>query len=238
MPPPALSKKFRYTSDWPIDKLIYRKSDSGSVPHATSFAGAVLYTYPHGLAFRPLCYGIYSEDNFNTHYEVGNDPWFTFNGGPWPRLSMVVSSDATNVYVMIVNFDTTRTLYWRIMGLAPSDATTSEITLPDTGQGGFIVNSDFNYTKLFMGGINTTSIASFGTATATITHNLGYKPMYLSWIEDSSGATFFSGTEAMMGVPAIQILAYITDTALICNLTSNIGSTTAAKVHYKIYLDE
>ncbi|MBM4644794.1 hypothetical protein GS464_20250, partial [Rhodococcus hoagii] len=111
-PLPANAKKFRYISDYPVDKVIWRNRGSQSIPHAVTITDTVEITIPHGLGFRPLVRGIYSEDNFSNYFEIGNDPWF-FNSafGMWgQRLSAQVYSDSTNVYLVFINFDSTRTL--------------------------------------------------------------------------------------------------------------------------------
>src|SRR5690606_23387003 len=111
--------------------------------------------------------------------------WF-FNATPnyWTeRINMTIESDSVNVYVRLINFDTTRTIYYRVSGLVPPTATLSDILLPSSKKS-FTFNTDDNYMKLFYNQITTHSIPTFGIDTVYIDHNLGYKPTILLFTED------------------------------------------------------
>ena len=233
----ANATSFKYTTDYPIDKVIYRTSGSESIPHASFVAEAVTITIPHDLGFRPLCRAVWSEDGFATYYEIGNDPWFfdaTF--GYWTqRIVTQITSDATNVYMTFLNWDTTRTLAYKIIGLAPTDMPASDIT-PAQGDGSFRFNTDYNYLKILDQGVETVTLGSFGSSTdLTVGHLLGYRPLALTWTE-FDGKTYQSGTENVMGVSSANSTTHVTDTSLVTSIESS--GAASVDVHYRIYLDE
>jgi hypothetical protein len=235
IPTPANVKKFRYISDYQVDKVVWRSRGSQSIPHAASTSDSVTITIPHGLGYRPLLRGVYSDDNFVSYYEVGNDPWFydpTYL--MWSqRLVMQVSSDATNAYVSILNWDTTRTIAWRLIGLAPSDMPSAAVTRPPTGDGGFFFNSDYNYLKLLRDDKQTITMPPFTSTGVSVNHGLGYRPIALAWTE-FSGRTYQAGTETALGVLPVYSKPYTTDSLFVCELE---GGGVDVTVHYKVYLD-
>lgn len=236
-PSPATAKLFSYTSDFPIDKVIWRNQGSESVAHATTPSDVELVTIPHGLGFRPLVRGIYSDNDFVDYYELGNDPTWINGGNFQNRLTAQVSADATNVYLALLNFDTTRTFKWRLIGLAPTDMPAVASFATPKGDGNFYLNTDYNYLKLFSAGKTTVNAAAFGNATATIAHGLGYIPLAMIWTE-FGGVTYQQGSERLIGVTGWGSTSNITSASLVVNMTNDTGAPASADVHYRIYIDD
>lgn len=235
--PSALTlQKFKFTSDYPVDKVIYRHTDTQTVPHAPTASDSVTYTYAHGLGFRPLVRGIYSDDGFSTYYEFGNDPYFfdtTFMTYS-QRISATAYADATNVYVTVINWDTTRSMSWKVIGLYPADGGTLAAPTNTGGDSKFLFNSDYNYLKLIDDSVTTLTTSGAGFQNVTVTHSLGYAPMFMAWTE-FGGYTRPVGTENAVGVTSVGANAYATTTQAVVELETYIP--VAMKVHFKVYAD-
>lgn len=230
----ANAKEFLLTTDYPTDKVSYKTAGSTVVPTAVSMSDTVLVTIPHGLGYAPLCIGTFSEaSDFSVYYEFGNSPYFynsTF--AYWgPRISVVVESDAINVYVYLINFDSSRTIYYRITGLVPSGVT-SGVPLT-TNRGSFQFNTDNNYLKVHLNSIHTGNYSG-GAATVTIPHDLGYRPMAFVFSE-LSGRVRRSGAENAIGVTGVATTSYVDSVNLYVIVDSFASSV---KLHYRVYLDD
>ena len=138
------------------------------------------------------------------------------------------------------------------MGFEPSD---SHRKLPKTSQNArqFILNTDYNYLKLFKKGVeNITIHQTIPQPTAdpiTITHNLGYRPQALFWVEDiynnSSVVYQFDMTTLPSNIyddyygtitTPKQCIETYPDKFIIRPIIPQTGDT--HKLHYRIYYDE
>lgn len=234
---PQEAQKTVLNTDYPVDKVGFRYQSSITVPQASSMADSVLVTIPHGLPYTPLCIGSFSEfSDFSVYYEIGNPPQFYFAlFNSWgDRISVTYESDATNIYVYLINFDTTRTIYYRISGLVPSNATSTP-KLTSLSQKSLIFNTDNNYMKIFYNQRTTYSVGMSGLLTATIPHELGYRPTALVFTEDEDGRVRLSGSENSVGITGMASTSYVTTTSLIVDLDTVF---TNVALHCRIYLDD
>lgn len=198
------------SSDYPLDKIIYMRSGSFSVPAGGGLGASD--AIEHILPFTPLIIGTWSTDSdFTTSKECFVSGW----EGVDPNLPYVsVKSDGTNVTITAFNpGGSAITAYWRAYGFIPSDADLdAEATAALADQ--FQFNTDYNYTKLFKAGI------ALAAATTTIDHDFGYRPQVIAWLK--TGSSF----------EQINVSGYIkvTTTQVIITAPSN-------DVHYRIYAD-
>lgn len=237
IPSPTTAKKFLYSSDFPTDKVIWRSPGSQSIPHANNASGSVTITIAHGLGYRPLVRGVYSENNFTDYYEIGSAPFFFFSGQWLPRINAAVSSDTTNVYLTFLNLDTTRTISWKLIGLLPSDAPATAKKITPKGDGKFYFNSDQNYLKLLYDVKIPATVPGWSDLLVSRTHSLGYHPRVMVWTE-YGGKTYMSSTESTVGLVPITSIFYTTTAGFTCKLMSNTSSSTSVNVHLKLYVDE
>lgn len=225
-----------FTSRYDVDKVITKKSGSASIPQAATFSNAVLVTIPHDLGYAPLCLGQFSEtSSFDVAYEFGNPPRiYNATLGIWvPRINVTVESDATDIRLIFINFDTTRTLYYRLVGLIPSEVTSSPI-MPVADRNDVLFSAADNYLKILSDSKVSAPFDGTNPQTFTIYHGLGYKPMAMVYSEES-GRVRRAGAENQVGVTGIDSTVYI-DTANLY-IEANCSFPTTLTFHYRIYLD-
>lgn len=199
-------------SDFPLDKIIIMKSGSFTIPSFGSHDASI----SHDLPFRPLPMGTWSlTSNFDTSYDIGA----LFNN----FIQSGVESNNADIIIRTNNLTGSAvTFYYRVFGFEP---TTSNLSAPFTASlaDSFIINTDYNYTKLFN--------ADFISVDRTVTHDLGYRPQVVTWVEGTTGTiTYKPYMEADSTVN--NITAQITDTEVVFAFLS-----TTLKLHYRIYLD-
>ena len=201
-------RNFLLNTDYPMDKVIYLNSGS----HSMTGGGGSIKQFAHNLGFTPLIIGTWSfNSNFLTSREGG---MFTAEGTDPTTAYTTFSANATDITIDCFNPGATATIYYRIYGFMPSDVN-ADVAFTASLAENFQFNTDFNYTKLF-----SSSVASAGTS--TITHNLGYRPQVLTWIEDST----IYGTTAIVDSGFVKAT---TTTVVIISPTKS--------VHYRIYAD-
>lgn len=226
------AKQLLFTSDYPNDKVVYLETGSTSFTASTS---AQLTTIPHGLPFTPLVGGNWAlTSDFSVQYEFA-----TYIGGNVTIYDYAVNvyADADNVYIYGDNITgTTKTLYYRIYGFQPP-ADTSEVTsLNDTGDN-FILNTDYNYMKLYLSDTETLP-STQGTGvetTVSIPHGLGYVPQAVGWITYTTN--FVPAVHPFGTTHPVQrnIAMYVDSTNVSFYVPAYVDS---AEVYYRIYLDE
>lgn len=213
-------RNFLFNTDYPIDQLVFVHEGSGSL----GTGGTI--NVPHGLPFIPNVLFYWS---FNSDFSIVYDQ----NVGPFPSgnpsfpftLQVTATSDATNV---ILNANGTlgpSTVYYRIMAFEPSD---SSADVPATAQSAdnFTLNTDQNYTKLFLN--DKVTVASGGNT--TITHDLGYIPQVMIW-------NVFSGVSTPMQYTSLDGFnrdVEVTTTSIIINNDTFL----TYDFYYRIYADE
>lgn len=208
----ASPDNFLLNSDYPVDKIVYKISGSFS---ATGGGGlGTLSQFNHNLGFRPLIIGTWSTDsNFSTSREGG---FFSFEGTDPDTIYTQFYSNDTQISISTFNPTVpTVTIYYRIYGFMPSNIN-ADAAFTASLADKFQLNTDYNYTKLYLSGITTAA------ATTTITHNLGYRPQVMAWLKDAS----IYGTEMIVDMGYIKV----TTTTIVITAPSN-------DVHYMIYAD-
>lgn len=169
------SRDFLLTTDFPLDKVIYMASGSNTVPAS----GFPTIEISHNLPFRPLITGSWSLDaNFSTSKDPGFPQYGDFNQ-PYLEVS------STPTLLRVSPYNTTSgsvTFYWRVYGFMPPNV--NEVAPFTASQSDdFVMNTDYNYTKLFSAGI-----ANLTSGNVSIDHNLGYRPQVEIWAESAFDA--------------------------------------------------
>lgn len=220
------AKNFLVNSDFPFDNVIYLKSDSTAMDSSTNLS------FPHNLGFAPMLDVTWSYDSdFRTTYFQNSGPVSGAYPGYLYDLQVTVESDASNVYLYASGPPPTRTGYYRIFGFQPNDSNASIVPTVSSGDN-FILNSSYNYTKLFkQGSIPYTA----GAVSVSFAHNLGYYPQVQVWnMGTYTGARM--GLIAASGDSASDVWQInITTTSL--NMAIN-NIYTSGTLYYRIYLDE
>ncbi len=238
MPPISESKKLTLTTDYPYDKVVFKRSGTISVPKASSIADAVTVTIPHGLPFTPLCVGSYSNDSWATSFDFGSGSiqfvaaFNQFMNSPFG----VVESDATNIYATFINFAATTTFAYRVTALQPISIPSNTSIAESPVTYGLYMDSTENYLKIYdQGTISVNDSGSAGFDVRSVTHNLGYIPVVLifsTW----DGRTRLYGSEQAIGVSGVEAYSTLTTTTL--NMYFDTYFAGLFTMHYRIYLDD
>lgn len=228
----ASQKKMKFTSDYPIEKVMFLTSGSASVPNSTVDLTPGI-SIPHGLPFTPLPEIVWSNTSDFSIANVRGDSAYNssaFTTGAGQLYA--VSADATNVYITRYNNSgSTQTLYYRITCLAPSDASEeSVVNFTANSADKFVFNSDYNYMKLFKAGKLT-------SGSNTYAHGLGYIPRVRAWygLSGSYSPDIFAqmiDTDPTGGGGQTSGV-HITSTQIIW-----LNPSTYDDIEYRIYLDE
>lgn len=213
-------------TDYPIDQYVCYST--GSVT-ASSGGGFSTTTVAHGLGYAPLLYIQWSEtSDFSTPRELLQNPSDLYsNAEPWVIRGW---ADATNVSFYFQNWGgSSKTIYFRAWGLAPSNVSAD---VPHTsgvsGLSNFILNTDMNYLKLYMEGRVVVS-----SAPTSVTHDLGYLPVVMVWVED--GTIGGAGSIAQEITPVLYIQYGPTNATDVT--TSELIFNDTGTYHYRIYLE-
>lgn len=199
---------FLLNTDYEMDKIIY--FTSGSVdPTGT------IKVDDNKFRFIPLLFGVFSfhEDFSDT----------ISNGTAKNDYSCSLTATATGIYVMYRN-DNNKKLYYRIYAFMPTDGGGNiGSTQKDAKQ--FILNTDYNYCKLYKKG----TVA--GGETLTVNHDFGYTPLVMTWYSGNGGLvpqTYNTNNDP--DLPSCQV------TDKYVKLRNYDGAT--RPLHYRIYYDE
>lgn len=215
---------FLLNSDYPLDKVIYQDIRSVAIP-GYDYNDV---TFAHGLGFLPLVSAQWSTaSDFSVSYNIGGGP----NTGATRSYATGIAADGTNIYLTTSNNTASAvTLYFRIYGLMPDNVNAD---VPSTASSGdtFILNTDYNYSKLVTAG-RVTGPGS-GTSTSTITHALGYRPQVSIWMTRASRVSPYLLNQ-VTATPFDAVTAHVTTTALVFTFTSVLE---AYEMHYRIYGD-
>lgn len=222
---PITGNMFLVNSDYPNDKIVYINSGSLTVADGAS----VEVNVPHGLTFRPMLIGTWSNDpNFSTSFEQGSPGYSALSD---PQLS--IQSTATNIRLIPTNFTgSTLTFYYRVYGFMPSDVNESAVFTADLSSQ-FSLNSEFNYTKLYK-----TGVLLWNGATQTVNHGLGYRPQIEIWFEQELNSNiltrWYSGIDdSYAGTDKV----FVDNTNLTFKFQSS-GGVSGRKWYYRIYIDK
>lgn len=213
---PQEAKGTLLNTDYPIDKIVGYSAGSQSVP---AF-GVPTITVPHGMAYAPLYYIKWSN---TADFAVSNDEI----GVSFNRSLLFSNADSTNIYLFpFNNTGGSLTFYYRIIYFMPTDVDViQDETQSDFDD--FILNTDYNYTKILDQGL-------LNSSSATIAHNLGYYPQVEAWYVRASDGRLVHVVENAVHTsdnPRVQV----TQDSVIFTNGSFLG---VSAWHYKIYLDE
>ena len=213
------ARNFLINTEYSMDKVVYIKTGSMSVPNGTNDTVVI---EAHNLPFTPLPYLVWSNtSDFSVSFTSSDD--VVYPSATYQRYD--IKSDSTNISIDRFNSSgSTKTVYYRIFGLAPSTASIDSV-VPATSSVGdnFIINTDYNYLKLGFSGTTTTSF----------THSLGYYPVTLAWTE-ISGVIRPANNATASNISAVNSGVYVTTTQLVYDD----GGSPGATIHYRIYMDE
>lgn len=220
-------RNFLVISDYPLDKIIYLYEGQLTAA-AGGFATASI---PHDLPFAPLIVGNWSTSPlWSVTYEQQSGPIAPNNNYSPILYGFDVTSNNSASNITLTNYISGApvTAYYRLYGFQPSNSNVDLLATNDADN--FILNTEYNYTKLLSA--NTASIAeSFSIDQfVTVTHNLGYIPQVIYWIERSN--LIERGAQTTPNGSAIS-----------CRVTSDSvifksSQALAATLHYRIYIDE
>lgn len=229
----AQASNFLLTTDYPVDKLVIAGTGTVAQPASTQTS----YSFAHGLPFTPLLYGSWSNtSNYAILYGLNSGPISsTPSVSPFDAL-MKLRADANNLYIVAENYSASAiTFYARLYGFEPT--TDNEVTT-HTGSpyDSFQINTDYNYTKLYLDGYIDKAAGSGSPSTTSVSHNFGADVQAIVWKEDTSTGvitplTFHDGGDFQVE----DVVAYIGTTALTFNFS---GFQPALRMHYRLYIDE
>lgn len=200
----------------PIDKVVGYDTGSFSITSGNTATPS----FAHGLSYAPLYYIKWSTDpSFVVSYDqtgfVGMSDY-----------SLAAQSDATNIYLFGLNLSlSTVTLYYRILYFMPSDVNVAA-DQTQSGLDDFILNSEYNYTKLIISG-------KTASQNETINHNLGFYPQVEVWYERVSDSRIIYNTGNLPDGTWVPVASITTSQLILSDSTG-----TAARWHYRIYGDE
>ena len=113
----------------------------------------------------------------------------------------------------------------------PSDIDAEALFTASTADN-FVINTDYNYSKLWSAGVLTWS-----NSNQVINHNFGYRPQVEIWFEQEMNANlltrWFQGLDtSYAGSDKVRV----TDSQIIFNFNSS-GGVNGRKWYYRIYTD-
>lgn len=210
-------RNFLLNTDYELDKIVLFKEDK--------FTST--YEWDHGLDFTPLVFGVWATDeNFYSVNQIGELDSSSETGYS-PLLSVECLATDTKVKLTSAGNTNNTDLYFRVYAFEPPESTA---TVSPTSQNAkkFILNTDYNYCKLFQTGTFTQSNQEF-------THGLGYIPQVMAWIKYAP--SYLSG--------AVQPLVVNSEaTNFKLSVTTNklkfgvLPTAIISKIYWRIYYDE
>ena len=233
-------RDFYLNTDYEMDKIIYYK-ETKLTPD--QYGGA---TIDHGLSLVPLVTGIWSRtaDFAEPHSLCGVGGVIDPSSNSYTPDAVTVSADESVIrftqFAGPLSGGGYYPFYVRIMGFEPAG---SHKNLGKTSQNAntFILNTDYNYLKLYKAGsedlVWNTQTGLYDTI--TIQHDLGYHPQALFWIE--SVDQYYHDILPINGVKLPNIYVdkscreSYTDKFVIYPPAPH---ASGGRVHYRIYYDE
>lgn len=229
---PLNAKFFKLTTDYPLDKVIYLAS--GSFNMTATLNG--LLSFAHNLPFTPLISGSWSlTSDFSVQYDFNTGTTPTQNSGfsPFDKSINDPYADATNINLQYTNTSSATTAYYRVYGFMPPGV---DFNIPGTASSGdnFVLNLDYNYTKLYM--YDTVPVGSTPFS-QNIVHGLGYYPQIMAWYRDTSNNIYPVSSSLVSGsTPTTGGNIFLPDTN---SFTLYVPSGAAVNaMYYRVYLDD
>lgn len=224
---PITQKKMVMTTDFPLDKVIFLHLGM------LDLSSSLDYIFPNPFTFTPLIKVVWSTSpDFNTTYGVGDGPLSTNPSFPFLPNLAVAKADLSSITLQFGNPGSIPSAYIRMYAFMPSD--TSSAVEPNTSAGdAFVINSEYNYSKLYRAGV--TPFSSTAGSTETINHDLDYYPQIEAWYE-KSGAIYSMAQIFKSGGSLSTESFELTNSNLI--LRRDPFLTGSERFHYRIYLDD
>lgn len=215
-------RNFKLNSNYPMDNVVYswagNKSRSGSTWLTT--------TQNHGLSFTPLVFGLFSTDGGTSWRQID----FTSQTGGGSLIS-----DSTKITINIqLDSGLPASIPIRLYAFAPSTYT-GAVVAPDP-RSNFYLNTDWTYDTLVAKGKYT--LTNTNSLRTVYTHNLGYVPRVMIWIEHNDGSilscvvgneydTLYYTQKDWVRITSTQLLAY--------HYSVPSSALTTDILHYRIY---
>lgn len=198
-------RDFLLNTDYEMDKIVYFKEGELN-------SGQYDIDIPHNLKFTPLIFGVCAfKSDFSDSRSV---PYQQITANT--TISFTALANVTNIRLSYTGSNNPGKIYYRIYAFEPTD---SHAKVGGTSKNAkqFILNTDYNYCKLYKAGIT--------TGATTLKHNLGYLPQVLAW-RTANGWT--SPVEFAYESDSSQNVVVKTDSVVF----------PGANFHYRIYYDE
>ncbi|MBO1267092.1 hypothetical protein [Arthrobacter cavernae] len=230
---PTTSNNFLVTTDYPLDKVVVGGTANFTVPANTTGVGRLA----HKLPFAPLMMGSYSlTSDYAVLYGLNTAP---VSLSPALRLYdyiVNINSDANDIIFSGENYTGSPiTFYVRYYGLEPSTVD-ADLLRTQSNVDNFQLNTDYNYTKLYLSDyFEYPSSPSTTSVTTIIPHGLGRVPQVMTWSEKSGTIAPLSVHDA--GDLQAEPIATSVDATNLIIKTEIAGGTPTIRVHYRVYLD-
>lgn len=216
-------RDFLLNTDYEMDKIVFF-----SEGELSNWGSASIQ---HDLGFAPLVFGVFS---FSSDFSDSRPlPYEEVTATDSTSCDLYSASDF--VYVTFQNQSGTHPkIYYRIYGFEPSDSTAVVAPTSEHAEK-FVLNTDYNYCKLFKKGTLTSD--------GTVTHNLGYVPQVLAWLEqkDPSDPSRVYETPIDNSIPTDPVTSspfYVAVTTTSVIFSGYSSQAWFSKLHYRIYFDE
>ena len=204
-------RDFYLNTDYEMDKIIYFTKGSIEAGQTKNIQ--------HKLGFAPLVFGIFA---FNS--DISDPRTLPFQQvTPDSTIAFTLFANSSVVQIGYGNYtDNPPPAYYYIYAFEPSDSR-AKIGATSKSANNFILNTDYNYCKLYKKGIV--------NGDTTIAHNLGYIPQVLAWREDNNGL-ITPIEDIMLDDPFANTPSWVRVT------DSEVSFKNTGKTHYRIYYDE
>lgn len=189
-------RNFLLNTDYPLDKVVYM--DSGEMNLTGGGGAGDSLVFAHGLTFTPLLMGSWSLDSdFSTSKEFFLPTYEdTING-----IYALAFSGDTNITINAIKYSAgADVLYWRLYAFMPPSVESGAAATSSSADN-FILNTDYNYTKLYLN-----EYYDCSSGNQTITHNFGYRPQVEAWRADDPSIVFKENVSGYVEVTTTTII--------------------------------
>lgn len=213
---------FLLNTDYMMDKIILLKTGS--------FVGSL--EIPHSFKNTPLPFGVWST---NSNFESSNTLGAVEYGGVGSEVELGVACRANDSKILLEshgNGNDSTTIYYRLYAFAQNNDNTN-IGATSKWAKTFVLNTDYNYLKLYANG-------EFNENNLSYTHNLGYIPQVMAWRKYINVPGFPEISEMIEPIASY----YMNDDAPGIKLTpttistSGISGSMFDKIIWRIYYDK
>lgn len=233
-------RNFKISSEQPTDIIVLFLEGQATFEFNS-------FTVAHDLGFAPLIFGFWSEtEDFTSPIPFSMSPGINYydpTDQTYKTLFDAIQVTASTTEISFYARQTTsHPVYYRIYAFMPTDLDLDAATTSQHAEK-FIINSDYNYRKVFMAGDvlleRDTSVQPVSIKPVTINHNLGYKPQVMVWVGQSTGsiqqfqASQFANTQLRIRKEAVEVNEQ--SVIITAPFPQSVGDY---KAYYRIYYDE